>query len=294
MKLRLIDAHTHIYPQKVYEDPMGWAIKHGECHWKNLVAPRANGDSLQGFVDRKTMLQDMDLLGIEKSILLGWYWENPSTCLAHNEWMRDWVKGNESRFVRALAIHPQMEDLLDEMKRAYDEGVKGIGECFPYIQASSPLHKDWDIIYKQAILYDWPITFHVTEPVGRQHSGVIPHSLSDYVAVATRYPDLKIILAHWGGLLPFYELNPFVKKKLKNVYYDTAASMLLYDKRIWSLVTQAVGVEKILFGSDYPLKSNPHSTELMIFNLLAEAEQQLEALEIKKILHDNAKRIWGI
>ncbi|MBM4347235.1 MAG: amidohydrolase, partial [Deltaproteobacteria bacterium] len=40
---------------------------------------------------------------------------------------------------------------------------------------------------------------------------------------------------------------------MRNVYYDTAASPFLYSKKIYGVAKEIVGVEKIVFGSDYPL-----------------------------------------
>jgi hypothetical protein len=37
------------------------------------------------------------------------------------------------------------------------------------------------------------------------------------------------------------------------VYVDTAASPYLYDPLIYELAIKLIGVDKILFGSDYPL-----------------------------------------
>ena len=68
------------------------------------------------------------------------------------------------------------------------------------------------------------------------------------------FPDLNLILAHWGGGLFFFNL---LKKEfsaaLKNVYFDTAASPYLYRQEIYRLAAEIIGPEKILFGSDYPL-----------------------------------------
>ena len=68
--------------------------------------------------------------------------------------------------------------------------------------------------------------------------------------------NLPLVLAHWGGGLFFYNL---LKKEapevLKNVYYDTAASPYLYRKDIYDYAVKIAGVEKIVFGSDFPLLS---------------------------------------
>jgi predicted TIM-barrel fold metal-dependent hydrolase len=46
---------------------------------------------------------------------------------------------------------------------------------------------------------------------------------------------------------------PEVAKRLSNVYYDTAASPFLYSKRIYSIGSEIIGADRILFGSDFPL-----------------------------------------
>ena len=48
-----------------------------------------------------------------------------------------------------------------------------------------------------------------------------------------------------------------MRQDLQNVYYDTAASPLLYDQRVYRAVADCVGAERILFGSDYPLRVFP-------------------------------------
>jgi hypothetical protein len=46
---------------------------------------------------------------------------------------------------------------------------------------------------------------------------------------------------------------PEVAKSMANVYYDTAASPFIYSKKIYPIVREIVGVERILFGTDFPL-----------------------------------------
>ena len=69
-----------------------------------------------------------------------------------------------------------------------------------------------------------------------------------------RFPDNRLILAHWGGGLFFYALlKKEVREALQNVYFDTAASPFLYDAAVWETAARIVGADKILFGTDYPL-----------------------------------------
>jgi len=100
-----------------------------------------------------------------------------------------------------------------------------------------------------------PILFHVNETIGHLYPGKGTTRLERFYELTLAFPDLPILLAHWGGGLPFYELMPEVTKAMKNVYYDTAASPFLYSKKIYAIACEIVGAEKILFGTDFPLVS---------------------------------------
>ena len=74
--------------------------------------------------------------------------------------------------------------------------------------------------------------------------------------------------------MPFYELMPEIKEAFKNVYYDSAASSFLYDANVFSNVIKLVGVEKILFGSDYPVISQNRVLGDLKKNTLTESQMQ--------------------
>jgi len=80
---------------------------------------------------------------------------------------------------------------------------------------------------------------------------------------------------------------PEVKKAMANVFFDTAASPLLYAHEIYNQVIQLVGADKILFGSDYPLLAPARLIkEIKALNLPKETENL--------ILSENARRLLGI
>jgi aminocarboxymuconate-semialdehyde decarboxylase len=79
-----------------------------------------------------------------------------------------------------------------------------------------------------------------------------------------RHSGLPIVMAHAGGYLPTYiarldrnaTAHPASMKNirrkpseyLRNFYYDTVT----YDPLVIDVVRQRVGIDRILFGSDYP------------------------------------------
>ncbi len=100
------------------------------------------------------------------------------------------------------------------------------------------------------------------------------------------FPENRIVLAHWGGgIFLFNLLKKEVKESLKNVYFDTAASPFLYDPEVYQYAKRLVGIEKILFGSDFPLlKPVRYFKELEKSALLKNDIEKICGMNAKKIL----------
>jgi uncharacterized protein len=86
-----------------------------------------------------------------------------------------------------------------------------------------------------------------------------------------------------------------VRAVSRNVYYDTAASPLLYSADIFRAVVSIVGEDKVLFGSDFPLILYPkRQKEPDMRPFLDEARGiGLEPEALAAILLRNAERVYG-
>tara|TARA_B100000965_G_scaffold303982_1_gene262738 strand:+ start:1588 stop:2481 length:894 start_codon:yes stop_codon:yes gene_type:complete len=291
----IIDAHVHHYPEEVFPNPKRWAEARGEHHWAHLVSSPSGKPSLQGWSNLDTLFTDMETAGIGKVVFQGWYWERLDTCNWHNDWQARWAKEHPEKIIALASVQPLAGNIaIDSLKSAYDAGLRGIGEVFPKAQGFSMQDATWLKMVEWAIEHTLPITLHVTEPVGHTYPGKVHAPLSDYQWLAETYPEATLIFAHWGGLLPFYELNHACHKAFKNVYYDTAASPLLYEPQIYQAVVDAVGADKVLFGSDYPLRLYPQEQSRPDFtSILEEIETSpLSEANKRKILFENAARIF--
>jgi uncharacterized protein len=132
--------------------------------------------------------------------------------------------------------------------------------------------------------HDRPLLVHSSEPIGHDYAGKGKQHPWRLLKLAQNFPDLKIVLAHWGGGLPFYELMPEVGEALNNVYYDTAASSFLYKPDVFRLAAEIVGHERILWGTDYPLLSQQKFLARVRSTELSEAA-------LSAILGGNAARL---
>jgi predicted TIM-barrel fold metal-dependent hydrolase len=80
---------------------------------------------------------------------------------------------------------------------------------------------------------------------------------------------------------------PEVKKSLANIYFDSAASPYLYSPGVYEHTSGLVGIEKVLFGTDYPLLT-PKRLLTQIKTL------KLDEYSKQKILSQNALELLGI
>ena len=252
--------------------------------------------SIQGWANLDETLTAMDAAGVQKAVLLGWYWENEATCRWHNELIAEWVATAPERFIGFAAIHPggKKADVIEQCKYAQNLGLCGVGELHPGVQQFDAASEGWQALADWCVENNWPVNSHATEAVGHNLPGTVPTPLGDFVTMARAHPKLKLILAHWGGGLAFFELNPFLRKALQNVYYDTAASPLLYDASIFRRVIDSVGVDKIVFGSDYPLRLYPRSQQnpdFITFLDEIDTSSDLNSGEQKAIFYQNLQKL---
>jgi uncharacterized protein len=285
-----IDVHTHHYPPEVARDPKGWAARQGEPYWARLVT-----EGPQGWATDAQFIAAMDTAGIARAVLQGWYWERLETCRWHNRFLGACRQVWPDRWSAFAALQPAagVSANLELLEEAREAGFCGIGEIHPTAQGFSLRDEAWLALCDWAGRHRWPITLHVTEPVGHEYPGRLESPLMDLVWLAEQFPAQPFILAHWGGGLPFFVLNRRVGRALRQCYVDTAASPLLYRPEIWKAVTEIFGAERILFGSDFPLRLWPRQElEPSILALRRELESAgLPAAAVTDILGGNAARL---
>lgn len=292
----VIDAHIHAYPAEVFADPVKWGSAHREPWWTYCVAP-PHQRTLQGWATTDQLLRDMDAAGVDQVVMLGWYWENQATCDLQNSWFIDWHRAHPDRIQAFACVNPAAgEPARESLERALDAGLCGIGELLPQAQGGHLNDDNWNRVFALAAARGVPVNLHVTDPLAiTPGSCTKPTPLEPYIEMIKAHQATTFILAHWGGGIPFYELNPRLKPLFKNVYYDTAASPLLYDHSVYRRVTDIIGPERILWGTDYPLFTHPRVAEDVTFQRdLDDARCEraaLSAAELDLILGGNTARL---
>jgi hypothetical protein len=251
----VIDAHVHLYPAEVAAGPVAWGAAHGEPGWTRLVAPEGRR-SIQGWSDPDRLIADMDEARVDACVMLGWYWERQETCELQNGWYQEWVTRHPARLKGFATVQPAAgARALDALERALDSGLCGVGELLPQAQGYALGDRWFRRVVEMAVARRVPMTLHATDPRAGAAAGPAT-PLEGFIGLARDYPGAAIILAHWGGGLAFRGA-PDGQPLPPNLYFDTAASPLLYGSEVFRQAADRVGSANILYGSDYPLILHP-------------------------------------
>jgi len=278
----IIDFHTHVVPPKVKKNHSKY-VDSDPCFailYSNKKAKLATADEL---------IDSMDKDGIDISVIVNIGWTTHDLCVETNDYILESVARYPDRLIGFCTVQLNSYDAaIAEIERCVKGGVRGVGEMRPDMQLFDLLDEEIMAPFIEVIRkYNLILLTHTSEPVGHDYPGkgiITPGMLYPFI---TRYPDLTIVCAHWGGGLPFYALMPEVKRAMNNVFFDTAASPFLYSPQVYNHVIQLVGGDKTLFGSDYPLLAQSRVLEEVKSLDLPEETENL-------ILSGNAQRLLGI
>ncbi|MFN5059070.1 MAG: amidohydrolase family protein [Chloroflexota bacterium] len=239
----IIDIHQHYLPALPtwFDEPWQSALYHES--------------RVQGYADVGRVIGSMDSAGIDMCVWQGEYVVQMANCVSQNDTVLAAMRHNPQRLRAFAMIQPNHPGAIDEIARCVAGGMCGVGELNPVAQQFSLRSPAFLRCAEYCAMHRLPMLFHVNEPVGSAYPGKVDQPMWAYYELAARFPELTIILAHWGGGLWFYEQIPSVRRVLRNVYYDTAASWLTYpDTATMVQMAMMVVPDKVLFGSDFPLK----------------------------------------
>lgn len=242
-----IDFHVHITPPDIIENWKSIAKK--EDYFKLLSESPVNK-----FATAEDVVDELERSGVDKAVVFGFAFRDMELCKYVNDYVANSVSKYPDKLVGYMVVPPTYPNIESEIGRCISNGLKGVGELFPYGQDFDISNqKEMSLLSNICIEEKLPILIHTNEPIGHNYSGKTDTTPIKASIFAENFPEIKVIFAHWGGGLLFYELMPEIKKQNKNVYYDTAASPLLYNKNIYKTAHSIDILDKILFGSDFPL-----------------------------------------
>ena len=276
----IIDAHVHICPPEVRTNREAFLPDEPEfaAIYKD---PKAK------LVGAGELIQTMDEQGVDKSVVFGFPWRKKDNFRRNNDYVLDAATRYPERLIPLAcfdATHPQAGK---ETERCLQAGARGIGELAFYSAGiDEDARKALIPLAELCAQAQAVVSLHTNEPIGHAYPGKSPMTLAQLYTLLQATPETTWILAHLGGGLPFYAfLKKEVQEVLANVWFDTAAMPFLYRPQALQAMAEAVGLHKLLLGTDFPLlPPRRYFREL--------ADSGLDQNELQSVLGDNAAKLF--
>lgn len=273
----VIDAHTHIFPPEIIKRREAIAAR-------DRGFARIYGNSRAIMADCSDLLRYMEEDGVEVAVVCGFPFNDRESLELTNDYILHAAQDSE-RLIPLISVHLEDENrAFNEAERCFKLGARGIGEVALYEKSlnGAELAK-LDKIAVLTAKRGGVLLLHMNEQVGHEYNGKARIDFKEVSSFITSHQDLRIILAHLGGGLCFYEFMPEIRKGFSGVFYDTAALPYLYSQEVYGFIERFLS-EKILFGSDYPLLSFKRYDRVM---------GSLDERARKKILNENARKVFS-
>jgi aminocarboxymuconate-semialdehyde decarboxylase len=305
----IIDTHFHAFPGKFLE-----------------LMPEQSRSDVRGVgfhaFDHQEYLEVMDRYGVDVGVLSntggrieqgGDRARAAELCRIINDAFAEAHAKHPKRF-KAFARLPMvdMEDCGRELERCMKAGMHGVilstnlagkyldeSEFAPFWEAmaatgkplflhpaNAPCQSNWNkYSLHQKILWPTDSTLAISRIV--------------YCGIFDRYPDLKLIASHLGGMIWLYpdrlnwregniECKDEPEAYFKKTYYDTAGPI---RAPFIKLVCDMVGPDQILFGADYPHGRGGRDDQFYPMTLDAMKELDIPEADKEKIYCKNAQKL---
>jgi aminocarboxymuconate-semialdehyde decarboxylase len=294
----VVDIHTHFIPEELIdllalgEGPSGLSVERRDgadpliVHDNGLRYP-----AFEVFRDVGARLEHMDAHGIDVTVVsispsLYLYWLDPGETAEVSRILNDAaarMAAASGGRIAAMATVPMNDPraATAELRRAHSElGVVGveIGTSVGTTQLDSPQFAEF---FGAAEELGLPVMLHpyvsmITPPdsgtSGFHLGNVIGNPVETFVAacrllvggVFDRHPDLRVILVHGGGALPYqigrlqhaYEVRKETKsvarrpplEYMDNLRFDT----IVFDRGALEHLIALAGPERVVHGTDLP------------------------------------------
>src|SRR5215475_8176258 len=329
--MHTIDVHTHV----LTEETMGLLQKEAPKIAPRLTPVDADIAVLEaagvpyrpfprGGWDIERRFADMDAAEVDVQVLSAtpqtyYYDQEPelaaTTAAIQNDGIAKLIKEHPGRFMGIATLPMQApERAAEELNRAVRTlGLRGamIGSNVKGKNLDDPSFEPlWAAAAELGVfLIIHPVTvagaerlrsYYLANLIGNPLDTTIAAACLVFGGVLERHPDLKVLLVHGGGFVPFqagrwvhgWQVRPEPKINVKRspqpwidrFYYDT----ILHAQPQLEFLVDSVGPTRVLLGSDYPYDMGT-----------GECVRQVKALSIgavdkAKVLCDNARALLGI
>lgn len=259
----IVDVHAHIYPEKIAAKA---AASVGEFYNIAMAEPDGSVPRYLDIVDRSPITH-----AVVHSVAV-----RPQTVTSINTFIAQ-TCADDPRLIGFMTLHQDFENPAAEIERACQLGLRGI-KLHPDTQGVNMDDERLMAIYHIAEAKGLPVILHCGD---YRYDYSHPRRLQN---VLHTFPKLVVNAAHFGG----WSVQDLALEYLEHegCFLDMSSSMRYLGRRRTQELVRMYGIDRILFGSDYPMWDP--SSELEIFSSLG-----FSSAELERLCWHNAERFVG-
>ena len=261
--MKIIDIHTHIYP--------------------DAIARKAT-DSIRDFyqLEGGGMDGSVQMLrargaeaGISTYVVLP-VSNSPRRVRHINEFLLEQSKKHED-FIGFGTLHADMEGLMEETEWILQNGLHGI--------KMHPDSQQFNIDDERL----FPVYEHLQDRIPVMlHMGDLRYNFSHPVRlkrVLELFPHLQVIAAHFGGYSMYHTARELLWDT--DCIFDVSSSLMFMEEGVAEKYINSYGAERMAYGTDYPLWDPVQEVERF-------SRLKLTDDEFEQIFHRTAERILNL
>lgn len=289
----IIDVHCHIWEEQFLSDELRAILI--------AVAKRHKFD-LNSILDAspERLVSEMDEAGIDKTVIVGldyeYLFKGKVSYKEYNDKVSGYVKEYPDRLIGFAGIDPRRgKEAIHELERCVEEfGFKGV-KLWP-LTGFYPDDLKFYPFYERVEDLGATILCHTGLGVTNTY---LKYNRPMYVdTVAVDFPNINIIMAHMGD--PWVNEAIAVAAKNPNVYMDISglepsfkrAPFIFFQNLLQAKML--CGIDKILFGSDWPLFTPILSLQDYVEGIKKmKLPPSIKLMEIPEFTTDESNKILG-
>lgn len=262
-KYYAIDAHCHIYPEKI--------AKLAVDHTDNFYSENSfNKGTIEDLISAS------DKVGIDKCVIQS-VATTPKQVQSINKFISDSVNSYQDRFIGLGTIHPRSLDIEGDIEHLIELGLKGI-KIHPDIQDFKVDDEGYKQAYKICEKKGLPVLMHTGD---NRYDNSNPNRL---IPILNEFKNLTVVGAHFGGWSIWEEASEKYKN-YDNFFVDTSSSFHYINLDTAKRIIDNYGVDKLMFATDYPMWNAQNEIDTLLkLNLTEE--------DYIKIFSTNAKKVY--
>jgi predicted TIM-barrel fold metal-dependent hydrolase len=327
-----IDAYSHIVPPKYREALYKVAP---EMHDRQVLTcpPLYDLDARFRIMDKYEPIRQVLTLGRIPVEHVAGPKKAAELAVRANDEMAELVTKYRDRFCGALATLAMTN--MDAALKETDRAIKDLKFCGVYLHTpvdEKPLDApEFLPLYEKMSYYDLPIVIHpmrkvshpdyLTEKESKYNIFSLfgwPYDTSSAMArlvfsgIMEKYPNLKIVTHHLGGMIPFYaeRLRQFtqlfyisgdvgketwLKKEIVDYFRMFYADTAIYgNPTALKCGHEFFGADHIVFGTDFPLGDIENGDRNYRQTINAIEQMDITEEDKKKIYEDNARKLMRL